>query len=190
MNKYLKLFSMFLLFCFGACVANPVETKEAPEPIFSIDFRKPIYKTSHPCLISHDERTEFNPTCGRSWKLDRYSQETDEFSFIEIEVELAKDNAHEYVIELLQCQRKDPPFLSRMSITVNDQTIVQNFQAYNGPNNIHYPDEAGNPWHLRWDVFEITNELQNGTNKIRVSLDKDTTSGISMSWLHIRPSPK
>lgn len=158
-----------------------------PESIFSIDFRKPEYKTSKPCAFAYDQGTEFNPACGRSWKLDRYNAKTGEFSFIEIDVELSKNSTQSYVLELLQCARKDAPQLANMSIQVNDKVVVQGFHPYNGPDNPHYPNESGKPWHLRWDVFEITNELKEGMNKIRISLDDDTQSGISISLLHIRP---
>lgn len=193
-NNLRKTFAFIaLLFCTaGSISAAPTDNIEndIPEPIFTIDFRKPEYKTSIPCLIAYDEGTEFDPTCGRSWKLDRYNAETNEFSFLEIEVNLSKDDDHSYVLELQQCARKDASQLSNVTITVNDQIIVQGFHAYNGPDNPHYPNENGKPWHLRWDVFECTNELKEGTNKIRISLDNNTQSGISMSYLHVRPGPK
>lgn len=179
-----------LLFCTSLSAATTSKTS-VPEPIFTVDFRKPVYKTSLPCVIQFGPGTEFNPTCGRSWKLDRYDAKSGEFSSLEIEVDLPKDTSKSYVLELLQCARKDAPYDAKMTITVNDQIIVKGFNAYNGPNNPHYPNEEnGQPWHLRWDVFEITNELLTGPNKIRISLDKDTQSGISMSWLHVRPGPK
>lgn len=189
MRKLNKFFSI-LLFLFATVTVSAFAQQDSIEPIFSLDLRTPEYKVSQVCNFIHDKGTEFNPTCGRSWKLDHYNKETDEFSFIEIEVELPKDITKEYVLELLQCQRKDPPAVSKMSIYVNGKKIVQGFQAYNGPNNPHYPNENGKPWHLRWDVFEITNELQEGMNKIWIGLDKDTESGISISWIHVRPSPK
>jgi hypothetical protein len=160
------------------------------QPFFSIEFRKPKYEVSYPCVISHDTGTEFNPTCGRSWKLDKYDSSTKEFSFMEIELSIDKELSHEYVLELLACARKDPPLLSNVSISVNDRIVTQGYHMYNGPDSVHFPDDAGKPSHLRWDVFDISNELQNGINKIRISLDQDTQSGISVSWLHIRSTAK
>lgn len=190
----MKIFSLIknclllALFC-SLSHAAFADNAKAEDPVFSIDFRRPEYKVSKPCRIAMDG-VEFNPKCGQSWKLDRYNSKEGANSSMEIEVDIAKDESKSYVIEFQQCARKDAPELSRVSITVNGHAIVQGFNAYNGPNNIHYPNDKGEPWHLRWDVFEVTNELQNGKNVIRVSLDNNTQSGIAMSWLHVRPGSK
>jgi hypothetical protein len=160
------------------------------ETSLSIDFRKPEYKCSHPCQITHDEGTQFNPACGRSWKIDTYDSQTNDFSFMEIEWTLEKDASYEYALEILACARKDPPLLSNVTIAVNDESVASGYHMYNGPDSLHFPDENGKPHHMRWEVFQITEQLKDGKNKIKISLDKDTLSGFSMSWLHVRPFPK
>ena len=188
-NKIGKLLTLATLLICSTLSAAPVQNESAePTPIFTLDFRKPEYKISTPSSFLY-EGVEFNPACGRSWKLDQYNSETKKFSFIEVDVELTKNATQSYVLELLQCARKDAPELANMTIQVNDKIIVKGFHPYNGPNNPHYPNENGIPWHLRWDVFEITNEMKDGMNKIRISLDDDTQSGISISMVHIRPGP-
>lgn len=160
------------------------------ETALSVDFRKPEYKCSVPCLLTFGPGAEFNPTCGKSWKIDKYDAVSNEFAFMEMEWTLQKTQDKEYALELLACARKDPPFLSNVTILVNDQIVVTSYHMYNGPDSLHFPDQNGNPSHMRWDVFQITEFLKSGKNKIRISLDTDTQSGISMSWLHVRPFPK
>lgn len=178
---------MVVTFCMSVV---PLLHAGITETALSIDFRKPAYTCSVPCAIKCGPGTEFNPTCGKSWKIDKYDANTNQFAFMELEWTLQKAEDQEYALELLACARKDPPDLSNVTILVNNQVVASGYHMYNGPDSIHFPDQEGKPSHLRWDVFQISEFLKNGKNKIRISLDKDTQSGISMSWLHVRPFPK
>lgn len=162
----------------------------AGETALSVDFRKPEYTCSVPCQLKCGPGTEFNPKCGRSWKMDRYDAKTNQFAFMEMEWTLDKMPDKDYALELLACARKEPPALSKVTILVNNQIVVSGYSMYNGPDSLHFPDQSGKPSHMRWDVFQITEFLKNGKNKIRIGLDKDTQSGVSLSWLHVRPFPK
>lgn len=178
-----------IVFALSMCFA-PFLQAEISETALSVDFRKPEYKCSVPCRLEFGPGTEFNPKCGKSWKIDKYDAKTKEFAYIELEWTLQKEEDKDYALELLACARKDPPYLSNVTIQVNDQTVFSGYHMYNGPDSIHFPDQQGKPSHLRWDVFQITEFLKDGKNKIRISLDQDTQSGISMSWLHVRPFPR
>lgn len=183
-----------VVFCAGLCVCGTsaatiaaTEIPTAREAIFSIDFSKTDIQTSTPCTISHDAGTEFNPTCGKSWKLDRYDTEANEYSFLQFEVNIDKEENKPYALELLACARKDFPLLSKVGITVNEKPVAYQYQFYSGPNSHYFPDANGSPSHLRWEVIDIGNELQEGPNTIRIELEPETQSGISISKLHIRP---
>lgn len=172
-----------MVFVLSMCIA-PLLNAEISETALSVDFRKPEYKSSVPCQLKCGPGTEFNPTCGKSWKIDKYDAKTNEFAFMELEWTLQKAQ------ELLACARKDPPYLSHVTILVNNHIVVTGYHMYNGPDSFHFSDQEGKPSHMRWDVFQITEFLKNGKNKIRISLDKETQSGVSISWLHVRPFPK
>lgn len=178
-----------MVFALSVCVA-PLLHAGIAETALSVDFRKPEYKCSVPCELKCGPGTEFNPTCGKSWKIDKYDSKSNQFAFMELEWTFQKAQDQDYALELLACARKDPPDLSRVTILVNNQMVASGYSMYNGPDSMHFPDQQGKPSHMRWDVFQITEFLKNGKNKIRISLDKDTRSGISMSWLHVRPFPK
>ncbi len=128
--------------------------------------------------------TEFNPTCGHSWKLDKYDHNTQEFSDLTVEFVMHKNEGRPYFLELLECGRLDAP--AAISIEVNGQLIVRNFTPYNGDGGMGFWDVFGHQTndtnaHLAWDRFEISHALQTGINSVRISLDSDTESGIAIS---------
>src|SRR5262245_6471009 len=113
------------------------------ETALSVDFRKPEYKCSVSCQITCGPGTEFNPTCGKSWKIDKYDAETNQFAFMELELTLQKAQDQDYALELLACARKDPPDLSNVTILVNNQIVTSGYHMYCGPDSIRFPDQEG-----------------------------------------------